>query len=54
LQKYIEPEFNIVKVNAPDVICTSIGPSDSVISEKDNAYVAIGKLLGGGGFFIDI
>jgi len=52
LQKYIEPEFNIVKVNAPDVICTSIGPSDS-ISEKDNAYVAIGKLLGGG-FFIEI
>ena len=53
MKKYTEAKFNIIKINAPDVICSSaIGPDEPVASERDNAYINAGKLFGGD-FFIE-
>ena len=53
LQNYFEPEFNIVKVNSPDVICTSGETVTPPVSERDNAYLAMSK-LGSVDFFIEV
>ncbi|MBR1763168.1 MAG: hypothetical protein IJ731_07370 [Eubacterium sp.] len=55
MQNYNEPEFNTIKMTAPDVICTyAITPADPISSETDNAYIKAGKLFGSGNFFIEI
>ena len=52
MQKYFDPEFNIVKVNTPDVIRTSDegsgsgGSASPLRSERDNAYFSFGDISG--------